>query len=218
MRRHILTFLAASLTMCVAHRAQAALVNGGFESGLSGWTFSAGQVSAVSSLSVEAVEAGQSAFELSRFARLRAGLAENVYTTLSQSFTANVGDVLSGHAFFKSSEEAPGNVTLNDDGFVSLDIPLSSALFVSNAVAVGDLGTTGWTPFTYTFGASGSYTITAGVRNVSDNSIDSFLGLDGLTLTAGVSAVPEPSSCALLGLGGIGWVIRGYRRRRASVA
>ncbi len=47
------------------------------------------------------------------------------------------------------------------------------------------------------------------------------LGFDPSTIVSldvNVSAVPEPSSCALLGLGGIGWVIRGYRRRRASVA
>jgi PEP-CTERM motif len=187
------------------------IVNGGFESGLTAWTANPGSlVSAVTSYQTYGPNflpvQGQ------YFALLTAGAGPNTYTTLSQGFTANAGDVISGYAFFQANDYIP----YNDDGYVKI-IENGVTLFQSNVSAVGDYGNTPWTAFSYTFNGAGSYTIEAGVRNDIDNNLSSALGLDAVAINGnGTVTSPEPASMTLLVAGIAGMAGYGWRRRKQA--
>jgi hypothetical protein len=198
----VLLILIINLTTSLK-QAQASIINGSFETGdLTGWTASpAGLVSVVSSYDTFTPVHGNF------FALLEAGAGTGVYTTLSQTFSANAGDTILGWAFFQANDYMP----YNDDAYVRI-VQGNLILFSSSVSAVGDYGFTPWTFFAYTFPSSGTFTIEAGVRNVEDNALSSVLGLDYVRLVA----TPEPSSLAAFSLavtafaGYIGW-----RRRTA---
>jgi len=197
----VLLILIINLTTSLK-QAQASIINGSFETGdLTGWTASpAGLVSVVSSYDTFTPVHGNF------FALLEAG-EEGVYTTLSQTFSANAGDTILGWAFFQANDYMP----YDDDAYVRI-VQGNLILFSSSVSAVGDYGFTPWTFFAYTFPSSGTFTIEAGVRNVEDNDLSSVLGLDYVRLVD----APEPSSLAAFSLavtafaGYIGW-----RRRTA---
>jgi hypothetical protein len=178
--------------------AQAGIINGSFETGnLTGWTASpsslAGAVSSYHTFS----PAPFTPIDGNFFALLSAGAGANVYTTLSQSFSANAGDTISGWAFFQAVDYMP----FNDDAYVRI-VQGNQILFASSVSAVGDLGSTPWTFFSYTFPSSGTFTIEAGVRNVADNLFNSVLGLDNVRLSSASvpSNIPAPSSLAVFSL------------------
>jgi len=128
----------------------------------------------------------------SDFAVLLGGCQTN---TLSQSFTASAGDTLEGWSFFQSNDYLPyndsGSVTITGEG-------TSSTVFGSDVEAVGSYtGSTNWVQWTYTFPASGTYTISVASSNDLDCQLSSAVGfvLGGEPTTAPPKAsIESPAS------------------------
>ncbi|MEI7458943.1 MAG: PEP-CTERM sorting domain-containing protein [Pirellula sp.] len=195
------------LLATIAGQAQAGFLNGSFENGLTGWQTAvtgAGTVSVVTSYS--SYNPVQGAF----FAQITGGTAD-VYQTLSQTFTASAGETLKGSAFFMTLDYLP----FNDDGYVRLTLG-NEVLFQSSVGALGNTSGnssgTAWTPFSYLFVSSGTYTLEAGVINRLDLLADSVLGIDNVQLQS-AQTVPEPATLSLLGMGLAGLA---FARRRFS--
>jgi hypothetical protein len=205
----------ASLLVPTTTRADS-ITNGSFELGLTGWSTSGGSVTTVSSHTLVNEGGTRTAVDGSVFARLEAGAGVGVYTMLSQAFQANAGDTLSLSAFFDAGDYLP----YNDDAYVKvIDSTTSYTLFTASVGTVGDYGSTPWTNINYTFVSTGTFQIEAGVRNVTDNGLNSFLGIDGVKTNTVVS--PEATAAPLPGiavagmslLGGLGAVKQARRRR-----
>jgi hypothetical protein len=159
--------------------------NGSFETGLTGWTSnpaSGGWVQTVSSWTAQPPDGTVYApKDGSAFALLKTGAA-NTYTKLSQAFTASAGTAISGWAFFDTTDYLP----YNDDGYVKIINNVTQVVVFSASVStVGNFHETPWTFWQYTFTTSGSYTIEAGVRNLIDSAVDSYLGLDAVQVVNG---------------------------------
>ncbi|MFC1925721.1 choice-of-anchor C family protein, partial [Chloroflexota bacterium] len=190
-----------------AAAASGGLTNEGFEAGnLSGWSTSipgGGSATAVTSFTVDG---NYSPKKGSYFALLKSNYNEGVYTTISQSFTAMTGQTIDGWAFFNTTDYSP----YNDDGFVRIKNSggaVIATLFSSSVSAVGDYGETPWTYWAYNVPSSGTYTLEAGVRNVRDGGVDSYIGLDSTEFSppianaGGPYTVNEGSSITLNGSG-----------------
>jgi hypothetical protein len=203
--------------------ASAQLVNGGFEGGpagctpgdLVGWTAAPAPGGTV--VVTAASSAGGTAYtpvEGQCFAVLETGQA-NTNTILSQAFAATEGDILTGYAYYDTTDYFP----FFDPGqvIVMLTGTMGIPLFSEHVLTVGSFGSTPWTEFSFTIPATGTYSLVAKVKNSFDNSHDAYLGLDGFTLTP--VATPELDSLLLFGLGGLAltgyvWRVRRQPRRR----
>jgi hypothetical protein len=157
------------------------LTNPGFEAGdLSGWTLtlpSGGSATAVSYYSANnGYGPDYYAPDGSYFALLKTGAAD-IYTSISQSFSANAGDTISGWAFFDANEEGYFNDNCKVEIKDSLDSVIAN-LFSADASSVGWYGQTPWTSWSYTFQVTGTYKLQAGVANNLDDEVDAYLGLD----------------------------------------
>jgi hypothetical protein len=132
-------FLALAATPASA---EITLVNAGFETGnTAGWNGTGTAMQAY---------AGYTAAAGSYFAVVRSpGCPEE---TLAQRFTADAGDVLTGWAFFSTTEV----VRWNDDGAVRVVVEKTATdtiVFSSSVADVGDLGSSPWTRLSYAFQA-----------------------------------------------------------------
>ncbi|MBN2462093.1 MAG: hypothetical protein JXB43_00660, partial [Dehalococcoidia bacterium] len=116
----------------------------------------------------------------------------NVYTVVSQPFSASGGSRISGWAFFKAEDYTP----YNDEGRVEITVKsggqVLSTLFQSSVSAVGDYGGTPWTYWSYVFTRSDQYTIEAKITNIWDSSYPSALGLDGVSIHVTPPQRPQP--------------------------
>jgi len=219
MKKYLMSLCAALVLLVAAEPAKAAILNGGFETNnFTGWT-----PNPASGFTFTTNNAfGHTPIEGNVFAYLQTGAGADVYTTLSQMFTANAGDVLTFNAFFQSDEFFFGLSAFNDDGYVKIidSSNVSTILYSNNAIALIGTGNSvsPWTARTSGPLSAGTYTIEAGVRNLFDDSFDSRLGLDNVVLSnAGpASAVPEPATMTMLGIGVAGMFGFGLRRRRAN--
>jgi hypothetical protein len=225
-RRAILTTLGIMMLVAVAPVSAAPLVNGSFETGdLSGWTASDSALVAVI-FGFEFPLGGGPGDPLvawtptdgAYFARLDAGEMVGVYTTLSQSFSATAGDVLTFDVYFDAGNIYDPNDPLlfpgNDDGYVNLidtGASTTTSLYAQSVASVGNFGADGWTSISYTFLTSGAFQIEAGVRKVGDDALFSALGLDNVALQE-ANVVPEPATSMLFALG-IGMATAARRRR-----
>lgn len=116
------------------------------------------------------------------FALLEAG-QQNVYTTLSRSFTVSAGQTVNGQTFFQAGDYTGSGY--NDDGRVIVVDPdgiTETVLFSANVDGVGSYNSTGWQPLTHTFTAAGTYVLKAQVRNIGDSGFPSYLGLDAVNV------------------------------------
>ena len=218
MKKYLMSLCAALVLLVAAAPAKAAIINGGFETGdFTGWTAFPSSSFTFTSTN-PTITFGHTAFEGNVFAYLQTGAGTNVYTTLSQTFTANAGAVLTFNAFFQTGENL--NTFFNDDGYVRIidnSNNSSTTLYSANTTLVGGGNSTPWTAGSSGVLSAGSYTIEAGVRNLNDNVVQSRLGLDNVVLANGpASAVPEPATMTMLGIGVAGMFGFGLRRRRAN--
>ncbi len=169
---------AVSVTVADDFESEPPLVsNGSFETNdLTGWSAS-GPASVVTSYAAEPDSSPiYSPIDGSYFALLTGGDAD-VYTSISQTITVVAGETISGWAFYDTNDYSP----FEDDSAVSLQVAGPSTvatLFSASTFTVGDYGETHWTPWSYTFTMSGTYTLVAQVRNTIDNIRSPHLGLD----------------------------------------
>jgi hypothetical protein len=179
----------------------AAVTNIGFEAGdLSGWTVSNGSVAAVTSFGAYTPQEG------SWFARLTTNGTANLYTLLTQTVTLAAGQTLQGVFGFQTTDYLP----YNDDGFFRIN---GTPIVTASVSSVGNFGSSGWLPWSFTAPAAGSYTLQVGVRNLIDGEYPSHVLFDAKLVAA---AVPEPATWALM-LAGFGLVGLGARRQRNRV-
>jgi hypothetical protein len=178
---------------------QAAVINGGFETGdFSGWE-------TIGNTSVNNNEAFLSAYgaddtDLETFLGLSAGSLDRINnvdatngSAIKQTIVAKAGDVLSFDWLFKAEDYLP----FNDFSFYTIS---SEAYKLADVFQVGDYGQTA-SQTSYTFKEAGTYTLAFGVLNVFDQAGSPSLKVDNVKLTS----VPEPGSMlGLLAVGAVG--------------
>ncbi|OLP15424.1 hypothetical protein BST81_26475 [Leptolyngbya sp. 'hensonii'] len=219
----------AAAALMAAGSAQAALLNGGFETGdFTDWTTSgttsvvgidtsgsptASTVSPVEgNYQAKLVTEGTSAGNLAAFlgvdlASLE-GLASGTTTdgsAIKQTVNAKAGQTLKFSYYFNGNDY----LGFDDYGFFTVG---NGANLLSSIALVGDYNDSGYKDVEYTFLADGLYTLGFGVANTNDTQLDSILYIDG------VAVVPEPAAVAgLLAIGALGaGAIK--RKRRANLA
>lgn len=199
--------LAATAAIAVATPAIAAspLTNPGFETGdTSGWvTNPSDLVSVVSNFN------GYNPYQGDYFAVLSSGAGANLSTVASQLFNMTAGQTFYVATAFLGGDYLP----YNDSGAVGVlnfVTSTNTVLFSKDIATVGNYGSTPWKVVSFTAPNTGSYYLSANVKNVGDNSLNSYLLLDS------ASGVPEASTWAMmiLGLGAVGGILR---RRRQKV-
>jgi len=149
--------------------AAASLTNPGFETGdLTGWVHN-GNGSAVASWGAyTAPEDGW--FAVTSTSNIGGDSNPQV---ISQEFVASSGDVISGWAFFATTDYLP----FNDSGTVRI-VQGDEIVFFADVSMVGNGGSTTWTPWSWTASSDGTYTLEASVANIRDNVQASTIGID----------------------------------------
>lgn len=151
------------------------LNNGSFEEGLSGWQTvvpRGGYVKVVSEWAEYQPTHGN------YFALLKTD-GPGSFTTLSQSFRARRGAILTGQAFFATPDYLPYND--RSQVVIKKGDQVVATVFSASVADVGDFGSTGWVVWQYTFQEKGIYTLDARITNDGDASVDSHMGLDGIS-------------------------------------
>jgi len=216
-----------------AGSAQAAgIVNGSFETGnLSGWTAVGDAFVPSVPIGVNPVDGANQALITTLSGSVSATTVQNGLglgpgslnalgngspdsgSGITQTFTANAGDVLSFNYNFLSVEPTMVG-SVNDFAFANLNGTLITLANVNTATFVPSnssfLNETGYQAFQFVIPTTGNFTLGLGVFNVVDDAYDSALLIDNVSLSS--AAVPEPSTLALLGAGLAGFV--GFGRRR----
>jgi len=198
------------MTMLSASPSQAAVLNGNFSSGFSGWS-TLGNTNASSGAAVLTTGASN-ASSIESFLGLASGTLSGIGTSptfgsaIKQSFFATAGTVVSFDWLFQANDYLP----YNDFSFVSL-VP-NGANLLSNVATVGNYGSSGLQSFSNTIGVTGNYTLGFGVLNAMDNGFNSSLTIDNVS--SNVTPVPTPA--LLPGLIGLGLGV--LRKRKAEAA
>ncbi len=188
--------LAAGVAVAVATPA-AAVTNIGFEAGnLDGWTVANGPAQAVTSFGSYTPRWGN------WFALLTSNSAPNLYSTLTQTVWLRANVTIRGVFGFQTTDYLP----YNDDGYVSVN---GTPLVTASVASVGNFGSSGWLPWSFTAPTTGAYTLQLGVRNRIDGAFNSFAIVD--------AAIPEPATWMML-ITGFGLVGLGARRGRRIVS
>ncbi len=179
--------LAVTATLVLASSAAADVVNGSFEDGtLNGW--STGLTGGTATTATGGAPGGGSTY-----AQVTAGNA-NQYQTISQSFPAVAGDVVSASAGFNNGESA-NECTYDDDAFVVIQLNGKTvASFFSASSCTSAAGFNGWVTGSYKVPSDGAVTVVAGVRNVADALMSSQVWLDGV-----MQAYSKRGFCAAAG-------------------
>lgn len=196
------------------HAGASPILNGGFESGLTGWN-AIGLVSAVGD------QSGYTPAEGARQGWLSNAFDDNNYVSIDDlegflgvAMGTLTGDATEGSAVYQDLVVQAGDVLKFTWGFTTADGDQADYAFLLVGSQLGILGTaptsTGYAPSSYTFGQSGNVRVAFGLVDALDVVGDSELFLDGVEL----QPVPEPATMALLGTGLVG-MLRAARRRRA---
>ena len=215
--------------LLAASSASAAIINGGFENGLTGWsTFTQSGNSAASAIGSVGLPASTAPNGSVTMASIHAG-ATNVYQKLWQDFSASTGDSLSAWVRWNGNDYLGDNGEWNDDGYARVGLVngnsvswLTPSLWTADVATWGPYnnangGNSPWTPLLYNFSSAGTYRIEFAVRNVTDDDFQqaSEVFVDNVTLTT--APVPEPGELGMMALGfGVLGVL--HRRKAASAA
>jgi hypothetical protein len=212
-------------TLALATPAQAAILNGGFETGnFTGW-FTFGDAGTPS---IQTAAFGSGPSEGNYQALLETPPDDNYValiqflgitsaqldalgygeafggSAIKQTFTANAGDTLSFNWNFLTNESLPSSS--NDFAFVvTLGSPTgladtNAAFIPSNTIFSNE---TGFQTFSRILSIGGNYTLGIGIVNVADGEIGSGLLIDNVALTSGPTpAIPTPALLpSLIGMG-----------------
>jgi hypothetical protein len=205
------------LTLAVLSNIASALTNGGFESGMTGWStigvasietaaYGAGPTEGSYQALVTSGDGSVSDSTIETFLGLAAGTLDSLIagdanegSAIRQTITAGAGDILTFNWNFLTDEVEEGD-DVPDFAFVSIVSNFSeiladavSSTFVPSNTPFYD--ETGFSTFQYTFPTSGTFTLGFGVMDEDDEVVDSGLLLDNVTI------IPEPATICLLGLG-----------------
>ena len=132
--------------------------------------------------------------------------------TLSQTFSLNAGDTISGLAGFANLDgyyPDPG-AFFNDSAYVKIN---DTVLLSWDGLTVGGFSNSGWDPFSYVVSSAGYYTLEIGVQNGGDGNVPSSALIDSVR----ISGVPEAASWAMMVLG-FGFAGTALRTRRRAVS
>ncbi len=221
MKRIIRSLLVAGvLSFAGVQSSQAAIINGSFEDGFTGWetignnkirteNFGSGPTDGnKQSLSLTSGDAvGQRKLEsfLGLESRSLDWLGNGNATegsAIKQTFTASAGDVISFDYNFLTNEDTPSSY-YNDFAFVTLtgvgELADTNSSTVTSLTSFDE--ETGFATFTQTIEVSGTYTLGIGVVDSGDKKVKSGILVDN------VKQVPEPltifSSFIVLGFGAV---------------
>lgn len=213
---------------------QAAILNGGFETGnFNEWKTTGNttiQTSAYGSGPTEgksqallstAEDNAVSSLDLETFLGLPSGSLDGVGngetfrgSAIQQTFAANAGQVLTFDWNFLTNEGTPSPF-FNDFSFVTIGslskiADTSSTFALSPTASYTDTNKrfeseTGFKTFSYTIPTTGSYTLGIGVTNVGDPYGSSGVLVDKVALSSPSTSIPEPNSAfSLLAFGALG--------------
>ncbi len=184
--------------------ASAAIVNLGFEQGLTGWT-TGGNVAVDNS----------SAHDGTFSALITAEVPHNgTPSSLSQVFNLNSGDTFTFYAQFTGVLPSNGpNPNGLDTGNVSVGLANQPANVLLSWALPANEGPGAWQTISFTAPTTGLYEFRAQVDNVANSAGLSTLRIDGIA-----SAVPEPATWAMMIIGFAAIGFTAYRRSRKPVA
>lgn len=184
--------------------ASAAVINIGFEQGLTGWT-PVGNV----------VVNNTSPYSGTSSALLTTEVAfENTPTSLSQIFNLNSGETITFYAQFTGLESGPKGL---DTANVTIGVPGQYTNVLASWDVPTNVGTGSWQTISFTAPSTGAYEFRALIDNVGNAGGHSTLRIDSFAPIA--SAVPEPSTWALmiLGFAAVGFIAH-RRNRKVAIA
>lgn len=203
--------LVMAVVLAATGHVQAAIVNGGFETGdFTGWTVtipSGGEALVVT----DHVGDNSSTYlpvEGTYFARLKTD-GSGSSTTIKQTVLVGAGERLFGWAAFDYQDYDP----YNDYAYVQILDALGSVIatpWAEYGLDHPNYWDGPWTFWSWTSSVSQTVTVVLGIANEGDDQCDSYALFDG------VGVVPEPSPFLVWsGLGPIGAIFAWKRKRRA---
>lgn len=183
--------------------AKADIINGGFESGLTGWTVLGGIITTPSSYSSDYLPGSLSPFEGQHFLSAKSGGLMEGFAIVQQTVQLNVGDVISGVGAYDIGGMAVGSISVIYDA--------TQTVIWSPSPQGGFEFNTSWTNWSWTAPETRDFTLSfyAGAMSSPFGASWATILVDGISVTS--APVPEPTSMLLLGLGLIG--LAGMRRK-----
>jgi hypothetical protein len=217
------------MLLAIASPAFAGMVNGGFESGLTGWSTDGNVAVVGAGCSTIFPNHCASPTQGSYMALLTAGstdlatlsteLGTDLVTpypggtygsALWQDVFVTAGTPFSVDWNFLGNDYAPFDDTGLLTAFV-VNLGPNSSYYLASVLSVGDYGTSGWQTFSASAAYTGNYRIGFVVFNDLDNLLSSQLLVDNVQF----GAVPEPGTFLLLGSALVG--LGGLARRKLNL-